>query len=250
MHAFKKYHVCNLMGQILTWSKLLWRGTFSEPGCPCPAAPSTGSEQHTSPGSGLAADGNSPAPFPGLLIPFFSPNAGFQRHLVALTSYHSWAAPHPSTLLFLRGWTAKSRFPGCLLFAPWMRFTFFLALDVYVQHCVTASHVQLSLGYGCKHQCCRRDLCRGATGVRALPDWCCHRRSVFSPHAAPRTGTSAANEAQCCLVAGFLVVFFIVSFDDNVAKRNIKQKLFCEKQGKGSVDAWQKMGHGLNPRVL
>lgn len=55
---------------------------------------------------------------------------------------------------------------------------------------------------------------------------------MFSPHAAPRTGTSAANEAQCCLVAGFLVVFFIVSFDDNVAKRNIKQKLFCEKQGK------------------
>lgn len=73
---------------------------------------------------------------------------------------------------------------------------------------------------------------------------------MFSPHAAPRTGASVANEAQCCLVAGFLVVFFIISFDVNVTKRNIKQKLFCEKQGKGSVDAWQKMGHGLNPWIL
>lgn len=82
------------------------------------------------------------------------------------------------------------------------------------QHCVTASHIELRLGYGCMHQSCRRDLCRGATAVRALPDWYCHRRPVFAPRAAPRTGTSAANEAQGCLVAEFdfvwlfLVVFF------------------------------------------
>lgn len=65
-----------------------------------------------------------------------------------------------------------------------------------------------------------------------------------------QNGTSAANEAQGCLAAGFRMgcFFFIISFDDNATKRNIKQKHLCEKQGKDSAGTW--LGDGLDPSVL
>lgn len=90
-------------------------------------------------------------------------------------------------------------------------------------------HIQLRLGYGHKHQPCKReDICRSVTGVRALPGWCCRRRSVFAPYAAPSVGASAADAAQ-----GFFPLAPLTTVLQR--QRNLKQKYFCEKQGKGSV---------------
>lgn len=71
---------------------------------------------------------------------------------------------------------------------------------------------------------------------------------MFAPRAAPRTGTSAANEAQGRLAAGFRVgVFFFFSLF-HLMRMLQKQKHFCKKQGKDSVGTW--LGDGLNSCIL